>query len=220
MASAAAAKKLGKGSEYLNTVGGVELPMHDPRLAPGFARTYQFDPTPARHVKGGLGMMQGMMPAGKYSYQATGFLDVVLTCGTEVTNASGLCMFNMVGAPQDAQPEAIAAVTGWRFKGQDQITAGLRSLDMRQAFNLREGLKPADFVLTPRPIGQPPQKEGPVAGVSIDVDQLGANLFAMVGWDRETGKPTLGSLKKLGLDDVARDLYGDKAADTDVEKAA
>ena len=33
LGSAAAAEKLGKGSQYLQTVKGIELPMHDARLA-------------------------------------------------------------------------------------------------------------------------------------------------------------------------------------------
>ena len=57
LGSAGAAEKLGKGAKYLQTVRGIELPMHDPRYSPGFARTYQYDPTPARHVKGGLGIL-------------------------------------------------------------------------------------------------------------------------------------------------------------------
>jgi len=35
--------------------------------------------------------------------------------------------------------------------------------------------------------------------------------YTAVGWDEETGKPTLGSLQMLGLVDVARDLYGQAA---------
>ena len=94
LGSAKAAEKLGKGVEYLQTVRGIELPMHDPRSAPGFARTYQHDPTPARHVKGGMGMMQMMMPPeAKYNYEGTGPMDVGATCGTEIKNVSGLCVF-------------------------------------------------------------------------------------------------------------------------------
>ena len=63
LGSAAAAEKLGKGGEYLQTVLGIEIPMHDAKLGPGFARTYQFDATPARHVKGGAGL-GGRRPAG------------------------------------------------------------------------------------------------------------------------------------------------------------
>jgi aldehyde:ferredoxin oxidoreductase len=40
LGSAGAANKLGKGAQYLQTVRGIELPMHDPRYSRGFARTY------------------------------------------------------------------------------------------------------------------------------------------------------------------------------------
>jgi len=213
LGSAGAAKKWGKGVEYLQTVGGIELPMHDPKLAPGYGRTYATDPTPARHVKGGLAMMQAFDPSSpKYNYKATGFLDVVLTCSTEVNNAAGLCMFlALSGAAPETQAEIVEAVTGWSFKGQDQLYSGMRSIDMRQAFNVREGLKPADFVIPPRSVGEPPQQQGPVAGVTLDHRLLDRNFFDAFGWDEETGKPTLGSLQMLGLVDVAKDLYGQAA---------
>ncbi|HEX2922525.1 MAG TPA: aldehyde ferredoxin oxidoreductase C-terminal domain-containing protein, partial [Chloroflexota bacterium] len=172
--------------------------------------TYATDPTPARHVKGGLAMMQAFDPTNpKYNYKATGFLAVVLTCSTEVNNAAGLCMFmSLSGAAPEAQAQLVEAVTGWSFKGQDQLYAGMRSIGMRQSFNVREGLKPADFAIPPRSVGHPPQQQGPVAGVDIDDRLLAQNFFDAFGWDVETGKPTLGSLKMLGLNDVARDLYG------------
>ena len=51
-----AADHLGKGHEYLVVASGIEEPQHDGRLAYGVTRTYQYDPTPGRHVKGGLGL--------------------------------------------------------------------------------------------------------------------------------------------------------------------
>ena len=70
LGSAGAAAKLGIGEEYLQVVRGLELAMHDPRFAPGYGRTYQSDPAPARHVKGGLGMMQLRDPSlAKYDTQ-------------------------------------------------------------------------------------------------------------------------------------------------------
>ena len=207
---AAAAKKWGKGAEFLQTAMGIELPMHDPRFAPGLARTYQFDPTPGRHVKGGLGMPQMMgAPVGyKYDYQATGFLDTLLTTNQEIQNCAGFCMFLMICAHPEAQNEYIEAITGWSFKSQNSLEVGLRILNMRHAFNLREGLKPADFTISERAVGKPPQTKGPLADVTVDNERLAKNFFSMVGWDWESGKPTLGSLEKLGgLESVIKDLY-------------
>jgi aldehyde:ferredoxin oxidoreductase len=207
--SEAAAKKLGKGFESLVTVKGIEIPMHDPKLGPGLARTYQFDPTPARHVKGGAGLMQLQQGPSKYNPVGTGFLDIMVTTTFEVLNSAGLCLFGMYASPQDATGRQIEAVTGWSFKSQDQLRAGMRILNMRQAFNVREGFRPADFKLPPRAVGEPPQEEGPVAGVTIAHKALGHNFFHIMDWDEETGKPSRQTLELLGgMDDVIQDLYG------------
>jgi aldehyde:ferredoxin oxidoreductase len=209
--SEAAARKWGKGAEFLQTVRGIELPMHDPRHAPGYARTYQFDPTPARHVKGGLGMAHAAgAPVGdKHDYKTTGFLDVVLTTNQEVQNCAGFCLFVGVAFPDGAQNDYIEAITGWTFKSQHSLITGLRILNMRHAFNIREGLKPADFVLPKRAVGDPPLSKGPLANVKLDSDRLAYNFFNFLGWDMSTGQPTVGSLRKLGLEEVAKDMYGD-----------
>jgi aldehyde:ferredoxin oxidoreductase len=74
---------------------------------------------------------------------------------------------------------------------------------MRHAFNLREGLKPADFRLPKRCVGEPPQTQGPLEGVTIDHKALIRNFFQAIGWDEATGKPSRSSLEKLGgLEDV------------------
>ncbi len=117
LGSKAAADKLGKGHEYLVTVRGVEVPMHDPKLGPGLARTYQFDATPARHVKGGAGLVQMMDPnPSKYNYEGTGFLDVMVTANIEMINIAGLCLFGMYAGVDGMQMQLMEAVTGWSFR--------------------------------------------------------------------------------------------------------
>ncbi len=210
LGAADAAKKLGKGSEYVQGVRGILFPMHDPKLGPGFARTYQFDPTPSRHVKGGVGMVQIMDPnPAKYNYKGTGFMDMMVTCNIEALNIYGLCLFSMFAGVADAQTSFMEAVTGRPFKGQDQLNAAMRVMNMRHAFDLREGLTPADCVIPARAVGEPAQKEGPLAGITVDHKALGRNFFNFMGWDDKTGKPTRRSLEMLGgMDDVVEDLYG------------
>ena len=67
-----AARTLNRGFEYLVEVRGIELPMHDPKFTPGYARTYQVDPTPARHVKPGMWYIQQMGMDIKQKYQFKG----------------------------------------------------------------------------------------------------------------------------------------------------
>jgi aldehyde:ferredoxin oxidoreductase len=209
LGSAGAAKKLGKGAQYLQTVRGIELPMHDPRFSPRFARTYQHDPTPARHVKGGLGIFDFRSPNEvKYDYDGRGQLDVAVTCHTEIMNTSGSCLFGGFSMPQDALPRLIEAVTGWDFKEDEVVRTGKRIMNIRHVFNLREGQKPADSLLPNRCVGDPPLTEGPLKGITIDHRKLADQFFESIGWDTKTLVPTRESLEGLGgMEDVIRDLY-------------
>jgi aldehyde:ferredoxin oxidoreductase len=210
LGSAKAAEVWGKGAECLVAVQGMELPMHDPRFAPGWIRTYQFDPTPGRHVKGGLGRMHSHLAAEeKYDYRDTGQRDLLATADQEVTQCSGLCLFVQFPGRPEAIAEFMEAVTGWPFGEEEKVKAGLRILNMRHAFNLREGLRPATRLAPPRAVGKPPLGRGPLAGVTVDEEQLARNFFAAVGWEWGTGKPSRESLERLGgLEPVIRDLYG------------
>jgi aldehyde:ferredoxin oxidoreductase len=209
LGSAGAAEKLGKGAHYLQTVRGIELPMHDPRFSPRFARTYQHDPTPARHVKGGLGIPDFRSPNEvKYDYDGRGQLDVAVTCHTEIMNISGSCLFGGFSMPQGALSRLIEAATGWDFKEDDMLRTGKRIMNMRHVFNLREGQKRADSLLPTRCVGDPPLTEGPLKGVTVDHRKLADQFFESIGWNKETLVPTRESLEDLGgMEDVIRDLY-------------
>jgi aldehyde:ferredoxin oxidoreductase len=214
LGSEAASRKTGKGAEFLVTVKGIELPMHDPKYAPGFGRTYQFDPTPGRHVKGGLGHMQEVGDIKeKYNFDGTGYIDVFDTFNKEVMNSAGFCLFSEGFMPEGTFNEYIEALTGMKFGYQQIFRTGRRILSMRQAFNLREGLTNKDFVIPKRVTGEDtPQSEGPLKGIKIDTNKLGRSYYASLDWNFETGKPSLESLKGAGgLDNVIRDLYGAEA---------
>ena len=212
LGSAKAAKKLGRGDDYLQTVRGIEVPMHDPRFSPGFARTYQYDPTPGRHVKGGLGIPDFRSTNEvKYGYGDRGAMDVGVTCHTEIFNTAGLCMFGGFSMPQDAATRFMEAVTGWEFKEEDVIRTGKRILNMRYAFNLREGQKPTDSdnALPKRCVGIPPQTEGPLKDITVDHVKLADHFIESMAWDKKTLIPTKKSLENLGgMEDVIRDLKG------------
>ena len=205
-----ASKYWGKGEEFLQTASGIELPMHDPKFAPGLARTYRYDPTPGRHVKGGAGSVQMMSTdPSKYIYEGTGQLDLQLTANTEVMNSSSLCMFNAFVAPPESMKEFLTAITGIEYNDEKILETGMRIYFMRHAFNLREGFKPSDFDLAPRSIGNPPQTEGPLKGITVDEELLSRNFFEAAKIDPETGKPDIELLKKIGhLDEVIENLYG------------
>jgi len=209
-----AAEKIGKGADrYAIHVHGQELPMHDPRLAPSFATAYKGDATPARHTQAGLAFVEtgppppGLPPMDKYTYTGKGPMEAAFKNRSHTMNASGMCMFGSAVLPPNALPTYLSVVTGWEFTPEEILKTGERIANIRQAFNVREGLTPRDFKLSGRPIGDPPLEEGPVANVMVDADTLHAEYFRAMEWDTETGKPSKKKLEELGLDDVAKELW-------------
>ena len=186
-----AAEKIGRGADqYAIHIGGQELGMHDPKLRrssqPSAAR-YQMDATSGRHTAG---------------FGPSGFMGKVI-------NAAGLCSFG--GFRGDASNKYIIgfmnAVTGWEWSTEELERVGERIANMRHVFNLREGLNPLQLKVNPRIIGNPPQKEGPLAGATADIEaQVYWNLGAL-DWDGVTTKPSKKKLLELGLDDVSKELW-------------
>jgi aldehyde:ferredoxin oxidoreductase len=94
----------------------------------------------------------------------------------------------------------------------DLLKAGERIANIRHAFNLREGINELKWFVHPRITGDPPQKAGPLSGVTTDMhDQIMWNLGGL-DWDHASTKPSKAKLLSLGLDDVAKDLWPDQAA--------
>jgi aldehyde:ferredoxin oxidoreductase len=99
------------------------------------------------------------------------------------------------------------AVTGWDCSIDELLKSGERILNMRHAFNLREGINPLQLKVHPRIIGKPPYETGPLAGVTADIEaQVYWNL-GFLDWDRITTKPSKKKLQELGLEDVVKDLW-------------
>ena len=51
---------------------------------------------------------------------------------------------------------------------------------------------------------QPPQAEGPVAGVTLDVDSLAREYRQAMGWEPDSGQPEESTLEKLGLTQLVK----------------
>lgn len=185
-----AAEKIGKGAEaYAVHIGGQELGMHDPKLGDprhSSAARYQMDATPGRHTQG---------------FGRAGFRG-------HLVNALGVCMFGYMGAdPVRFMAGTLAAVTGWDRSMDELLKAGERIANLRHVFNLREGVNPLAWEVHPRIIGDPPQSEGPLAGIRANIEEQVSRSLEELGWDPETAKPSREKLLELGLDSVAGDLW-------------
>jgi len=98
--------------------------------------------------------------------------------------------------------EYLNAVTGWDFAADDYLLIGERILNIRKAFNIREGLTSENFKANARAMGNPPLQAGPLKGVSINIDKLEKQFFKIVGWSSPSGGPTPGKMKELGIDSL------------------
>ncbi len=186
-----AAGKIGRGAEkYAVHIGGQELGMHDPKASFFGERMtmamYHMDATPGRHTTG-FGPSQFV----QYAH-----------------SAAGLCMHGTITGDFAKYLEGfLRTITGEGRSMADILKCGERIAVMRHVFTLREGDNPIKRSVHPRIPGIPPQEDGPLAGVTRDVEgQAYWNLGAL-DWDRFTTKPSLAKLQSLSLDDVADELY-------------
>ena len=219
-----AAEKIGKGSEkYSIHAGGQELPMHDPRFDPGFLTAYELEPTPGRHTNmsyqwnemfamhtrfKGLPKIAPIYRV-KEKYNPEG-KEVLLAAGSkyvQMGNGLGACLFGLHLGGHLPLTEYTNAATGWSYSPDEYLLMGERIQNIRQAFNAREGIRPAkDFRMNDRAAGDPPLTYGPVKNVRLDRERLNRDFCRTMGWDEETGLPTKEKLKELGLNEVAKAL--------------
>jgi aldehyde:ferredoxin oxidoreductase len=210
-----AAEKIGRGADqYAIHIGGQELPAHDPKHAFYFATSYRMDPTPGHHFVGSELSDAPEYPAGllpKFdlkSFSGRGEARKIGTSFHQTVVCAGMCLFVFWAFP-NVQPigEFMRAITGWDVTDEELLKTGERIANLRQAFNIREGLNPLEFKMPARVSGKTPLKEGPVAGVTVDEDTMIKEYLTAMDWDLKTSKPSERKLLELGLPDVARELW-------------
>lgn len=207
-----AAAIIGKGSEkYAIHVGGQGLPAHDPKLGYHFATLYRMDATPGRHTQGSESLNPpGLFPAiDEKGFSGRGEAHKRGSAMMHVINSSGMCEFGYFCLSNVAAiPEFLSAITGWDIDLEEVVKTGDRIANLRHAFNLREGINPLKLKIPDRVLGKPAQTAGPVAGVTIDEDTLLKEYMTAIDWEPGTTKPSKKKLMELGLNDVAKDLWG------------
>ncbi len=206
-----AAQKIGKGAEkYAIHVHGQEVPAHNPLAGFFMANTYLTNATPARHTQGSeTHHSAGLIPdfnrdsvsEWAQAYKRGSNFQHILMC-------SGMCLFVNMAIPHiDVFTEFMNAVTGWGVTLEELVETGERIANIRQAFNIRNGINPVKNELSGRLLGKPPHTQGPLAGITIDEDALVKEYLTAMDWDLETGTPSRKRLEELGLEDVAQELW-------------
>ncbi len=207
-----AAEKIGgNAKDYAMHVGGQEPGLHNALFLPSRGTGYVCDPTPGRHTAAPMARIDAgpgaMAPYPelkieqfeRYSYTGKGPLSAKASGYLQAGASAGVCLFPMIFFGNYPLVEFFNAVTGWDLATSEILTAGARIQTLRQCFNIREGIQPTDVKLPERMSGRPPQAEGPVAGVTLDVDSLAREYRQAMGWDSQSGQPEDTTLEKLGL---------------------
>ena len=207
----AAAEKIGKGADqYAMHISGQELPAHDPKLGLAWGITYRVDATPARHTQGPQMAPAGAMPKfDPKSMYGRGKAHKTGACFTHILNCTGICSMLFGGLPSaEVLVEFMNGITGWDVTLDELKKTGEGIANMRQAFNVREGINFLDYKIPGRVTGNPPKTAGPTTGVTLDEAAMNKEFLTEMDWDLKTTKPSKQKLIELGLDDVATDFWG------------
>jgi len=227
--SRVAARRIGKNAErFAVQAGGQELGMHDSRNDPGFAVHYAGDPAPGRHTTGSqlyyemfrLWKRIPTLPEPSFLYFKGSKYEpdadkaaASAACSRylNVINGAGGCLFGaFLGADRLPLFDWLDAATGWKRTPQQYLDIGARVQDLKQLFNVKHGIRAQDVVasLNHRAIGRPPQEVGANQGRSVPLEQMVADYWEALGWDRRTGHPARAVLRFLGLDASASPAGG------------
>ena len=211
-----AAEKLGQEAvPFAIHCGGQELPNHDPRYEPGMGVIYKMDATPGRHTQACQYFVAPGFPSGRPEFganreaqQGRGHWVKEASCLNHTMNVSGVCLFGYLSTHVTFIPEFISAVTGREFTVEDMLFTGERIANIRQAFNVREGINPVTQPIPERAFGRPPLPDGPTAGINVQIEAMAQEYLEDMGWTRDAAIPQVEVLERLGLSDVAKDLWG------------
>ncbi|MHB8575233.1 MAG: aldehyde ferredoxin oxidoreductase C-terminal domain-containing protein, partial [Dehalococcoidia bacterium] len=169
-----ASAKIGRGSdEFLTTVKGMEMAMHDPRHMPDMRASYLLAPTGGDHMR---------QTGNKNAFR----------------NQAGLCFF--LNYNDEQVLGAIRAVTGWEIDQEEIVTVAHRGLALAKIFNMREGLGRETDVLPKRFTHDLPKNKGVSPEQQ---DEIVTAYYKEHGWNEETGRPTAATLERLGIREFA-----------------
>ena len=215
---ATAAQRIGKGAEMFAVhTKGQAYPMHEPRLKRGLAIGYAVSPTGADHCHSlhdtgmetphddgflssgglrGMGVLEPLPLEDLGPQKVRAFKHS--TISAVVPNCISICSFP--GWSVGEMTEIVRAATGWDVTEYELYRVGERALNLARVYNMREGFTIDDDRLAERSYG--PTIGGALADGGIDREELREAVhtyYGMMGWDRETGAPTLETLQKLGV---------------------
>jgi aldehyde:ferredoxin oxidoreductase len=193
-------------------VNGLEVAYHDPRGVSGMALSYATSPRGACHNQSDYffvdwGHTHERLGIEYFDRHAQGEKAANVARHQDwrtVFNSIVMCIF--ANTDPELQVKLINAACGMDWTVEDMLKCGERGWNIKRAINNRMGLTAANDRL-PKALLEP-FPDGGSAGYVPDIEAMLCAYYEARGWDRETGKPSREKLLELGLEDIAKDLWG------------
>ncbi len=204
------------GEEYAMHIGGQEPGMHDTRNDPQLAVHMVAEPAPGKHTVG-MAIQYGAMslcdicswaPPARLHRKSEdlipsenlALISKANACYTMLTDAAGGCYYGeMMGTHMWKLVDYLNAASGWNYDGDHYMEVGARIQTLRQLFNVKQGICPADVKLPKRMQGIPPLPGGPLKGITLNNREQVSLHWKAFGWDALTGEPLPETLERLGI---------------------
>jgi aldehyde:ferredoxin oxidoreductase len=208
-----AANKLGESAnKWAMHVKGLEISGYDCHMAPAMALAYGTSPIGAHHKDAWA--ISWEVSAGRHTYDEAkvdkvielqrvrgGLFESLVTCRLQWVE---------LGFELDWYPRFLKAATGAEMSLDNLFTIADRTFNLIRAFWIREYGESWSIEMDVPPARwfEEPLTKGPLEGARLDrtkYDTMLQTYYDKRGWD-ERGIPTKTTLKKLGLEDVGKQL--------------
>jgi len=211
LGSAAAARKVGKGSEqWLTATKGLEAPMHDPRAFHGMGPAYAISPRGACHVSNVMLFVEW----GTYYLPEVGIDKDYEPMSAEdkpeavvwsskwgvLHNSACWCEFPGLEMQPQWWVDLFNSVADYGYDLESMLECCARGWYMKRCLQHIWGVTGEDDKLGPRVME--PLSDGMTADSVPDMGRMMKEVYELYGLG-EDGKPTLETLKKYGLEELA-----------------
>jgi len=209
-----AAERIGKGSEqYAMHVKGLEMPGYEPRSMKALGMNYALSNVGANHCYGysqqemgnpkprlvDAAADEGKGDIVKYNQDFVAAVELVNAC---VFPAHNLEFFGLEIISQ----MLVAALGETKFGSADYLSqVGEKVYNLERCFNIREGFSRKDDTLPKRMYTEPLQGGMRDGEIIRKPDVIIDEYYEVRGWDKN-GMPTKATLKRLGLEEVDKDI--------------
>jgi aldehyde:ferredoxin oxidoreductase len=203
-----AAERIGKGAEkYAVHVKGMEPPAYDVRGIKGMALAFMTSTRGACHLRTCAyaleltGKFWKFKDVDRFSSEGKGEEIMDMEDLVVLYDAFGVCKFSRGYFFAAGFTDVLKAITGAEMTEEELLKTGERINNLKQLYNLREGMTRQDYVL-PEKITRVPIPEGESKGHVVTIEEMNKMLedyFTARGWGTNS-VPTREKLSDLGID--------------------